>query len=127
MGGDSNDKNNLVANSSSSSSNLKKPSLTATPTTYSSPYDVITIELNRKAGKGLGLSLSGRKNSPCSDIFISRVVRGGVADSGSPDALAHQILRGDQVLEVNGRSLSQMSFEDSTALLKVSTILNSFL
>lgn len=119
--GDSNDKNNLVAKSSSS--DLKKASVAATPTTISSPYDVITIELNRKAGKGLGLSLSGKKINPRSDIFISRVIRGGVADSGSPDALAHQILRGDQVLEVNGQSLSQMSFEDATVLLKVSTIL----
>lgn len=80
---------------------------------------MITIELNRKAGKGLGLSLSGAKGHSPVDIFISRVIRGGVADSGSPDALAHQILAGDQILEVNGRNLSQMSFEEAAVLLKV--------
>lgn len=124
-----NDKNNSVAISSSiSSSNLKpiKPSIagaissTTSSTTTTSPYDVITIELNRKAGKGLGLSLSGAKGHPPPDIYISRVIRGGIADSGSPDALAHQILAGDQIIEVNGRDLSQMSFEDATVLLKVS-------
>lgn len=113
------DKNNLVT--SSSSSNLKKPSITAT---YSSPYDVITIELNRKAGKGLGLSLTrkdtGDGKNPSPEILISRVIRGGVADSASPDPLAHQILHGDQIIEVNGRNLSQMSFEEAAVLLKVS-------
>lgn len=114
--------NNSVA--ISSSSNLKKPSITAT---YSSPYDVITIELNRKAGKGLGLSLTRRQDPGSSgsgnpsEIFISRVIRGGVADSASPDPLAHQILHGDQIIEVNGRNLSQMSFEDAAVLLKVSS------
>lgn len=35
-------------------------------------YDVITVQLTKKSGKGLGLSIVGRKNGP--GVFISDVV-----------------------------------------------------
>lgn len=36
-------------------------------------YDTITVQLTKKSGKGLGLSIVGRKNGP--GVFISDVVR----------------------------------------------------
>lgn len=35
-------------------------------------YDTITVQLTKKSGKGLGLSIVGRKNGP--GVFISDVV-----------------------------------------------------
>lgn len=35
-------------------------------------YDIITVQLTKKSGKGLGLSIVGRKNGP--GVFISDVV-----------------------------------------------------
>ena len=36
-------------------------------------YDIITVELSKKPGKGLGLSIVGRKNDV--GVFISDIVR----------------------------------------------------
>lgn len=35
-------------------------------------YDIITVQLTKKSGKGLGLSIVGRKSGP--GVFISDVV-----------------------------------------------------
>ena len=61
-------------------------------------YQDLTVSLARKAGKGLGLSLVGRRDGP--GVFISALVPGGVAEtSGS-------LLQGDQIIKVNDRDLS---------------------
>lgn len=39
-------------------------------------YDIITVQLTKKSGKGLGLSIVGRKNGP--GVFISDVVGGAL-------------------------------------------------
>lgn len=72
--------------------------------------DILTVELHKKAGRGLGLSIVGRRNAP--GVFISEVVRGGVAQ------LDGRLCQGDQILEVNGHSLAAASQEEAAALLK---------
>ncbi|CAN8004334.1 unnamed protein product, partial [Ixodes hexagonus] len=72
--------------------------------------DVLTVELHKKAGRGLGLSIVGRRNAP--GVFISEVVRGGVAQ------LDGRLCQGDQILEVNGHSVAAASQEHAAALLK---------
>ncbi|KAK8780895.1 hypothetical protein V5799_017766 [Amblyomma americanum] len=72
--------------------------------------DILSVELHKKAGRGLGLSIVGRRNAP--GVFISEVVRGGVAQ------LDGRLCQGDQILEVNGHSLVGASQEEAAALLK---------
>lgn len=73
-------------------------------------YDVITVQLTKKSGKGLGLSIVGRKNGP--GVFISDVVPGGVAESDG------RLMQGDQILEVNDKDLKQATQEQAAAILK---------
>ncbi|XP_050740153.1 multiple PDZ domain protein-like isoform X3 [Eriocheir sinensis] len=73
-------------------------------------YDIITVQLTKKSGKGLGLSIVGRKNGP--GVFISDVVPGGVAESDG------RLMKGDQILEVNDKDLRQATQEQAAAILK---------
>lgn len=73
-------------------------------------YDVITVQLTKKSGKGLGLSIVGRKNGP--GVFISDVVPGGVAESDG------RLMQGDQILEVNDKDLRNATQEQAAAILK---------
>jgi hypothetical protein len=73
--------------------------------------DIIEIDLFKKSGKGLGLSIVGRKNG--SGVFISEVVKGGIAESDS------RLMVGDQILEVNGQDLRNATQEYAAAILKV--------
>nr|XP_027207926.1 multiple PDZ domain protein-like isoform X8 [Penaeus vannamei] len=73
-------------------------------------YDIITVQLTKKSGKGLGLSIVGRKNGP--GVFISDVVPGGVAESDG------RLMQGDQILEVNDKDLRQATQEQAAAILK---------
>ena len=73
--------------------------------------DVIEIDLFKKSGRGLGLSIVGRKNG--SGVFISEVVKGGIAESDS------RLMVGDQILEVNGQDLQNAIQEYAAAILKV--------
>lgn len=75
-------------------------------------YDLIEVELTKKTGKGLGLSIVGRKNG-CG-VFVSEVVKGGIADCDG------RIVQGDQILEVNGQDLKNSTQEYAAAILKVS-------
>ncbi|XP_071445201.1 inactivation-no-after-potential D protein isoform X3 [Hetaerina americana] len=72
--------------------------------------DVMEVELAKKAGKGLGLSIVGRKNGP--GVYISDVVKGGVAESDG------RLMKGDQILAVNGQDLKSASQEEAAAVLK---------
>lgn len=78
-------------------------------------YDVLHIELNKKPGKGLGLSIVGRKNGP--GVYVSEVVTGGVAEADG------RLLQGDHILEVNGTDLKSATHEYAAAILKVRTAL----
>lgn len=73
--------------------------------------DVIEIDLLKKSGRGLGLSIVGRKNG--SGVFVSEVVKGGIAESDS------RLMTGDQIIEVNGQDLRNATQEYAAAILKV--------
>lgn len=60
-------------------------------------YDLIDVELVKKSGKGLGLSIVGRKNG--SGVFISDVVPGGIAE------LHGGLMKGDMIISVDGKEL----------------------
>lgn len=70
----------------------------------------IEIEISKKAGRGLGLSIVGMSNSH--GVYISEVIKGGLADTDG------RFLEGDQILRVNDLDLSQVSQEFAAAVLK---------
>ncbi|XP_030646909.1 inaD-like protein [Chanos chanos] len=72
--------------------------------------DVFRVELQKKAGRGLGLSIVGKRNG--TGVFISDVVKGGAAD------LDGRLMQGDQILSVDGEDMRQASQETVAAILK---------
>ncbi|KRY21548.1 InaD-like protein, partial [Trichinella patagoniensis] len=76
-------------------------------------YDIFEVELNKKPGKGLGLSIVGRKHEP--GIFIAEVMKGGIAESSG------RLFQGDQLLAVNGKDLTASYQEEAATLLKTAT------
>ncbi|KAM9587662.1 multiple PDZ domain protein isoform 9-T9 [Morphnus guianensis] len=75
-------------------------------------YDVLNIELQKKPGKGLGLSIVGKRND--TGVFVSDIVKGGIADTDG------RLMQGDQILTVNGEGVRNANQEAVAALLKVS-------
>uniref|UniRef100_A0A8C9LAJ5 Multiple PDZ domain crumbs cell polarity complex component n=1 Tax=Pavo cristatus TaxID=9049 RepID=A0A8C9LAJ5_PAVCR len=75
-------------------------------------YDVLIIELQKKPGKGLGLSIVGKRND--TGVFVSDIVKGGIADTDG------RLMQGDQILTVNGEDVRNANQEAVAALLKVS-------
>ena len=63
--------------------------------------DLIEVELLKKPGRGLGLSIVGRRNGP--GVYISDVVKGGAAEADG------RLMQGDQILTVNGSDLRTAS------------------
>lgn len=74
------------------------------------PLQEIEIEISKKAGRGLGLSIVGMFNSH--GVYISEVIKGGLAD------IDGRFVEGDQILRVNELDLSQVSQEFAAAVLK---------
>ncbi|KAI8509777.1 hypothetical protein Bbelb_122050 [Branchiostoma belcheri] len=73
-------------------------------------YDVFTVELEKRIGKGLGLSIVGRRNDV--GVFISDVVKGGVAEQDG------RLMQGDQILSVNGEDMRSATQDNAAAVLK---------
>ncbi|VTJ86178.1 Hypothetical predicted protein [Marmota monax] len=73
--------------------------------------DALTIELQKKPGKGLGLSIVGKRND--TGVFVSDIVKGGIADADG------RLMQGDQILMVNGEDVRNATQEAVAALLKV--------
>ncbi|KAF5912793.1 hypothetical protein HPG69_007783 [Diceros bicornis minor] len=73
-------------------------------------YDTLTIELQKKPGKGLGLSIVGKRND--TGVFVSDIVKGGIADADG------RLMQGDQILMVNGEGVRNATQEAVAALLK---------
>ncbi|XP_071658731.1 multiple PDZ domain protein isoform X13 [Patagioenas fasciata] len=73
-------------------------------------YDVLNIELQKKPGKGLGLSIVGKRND--TGVFVSDIVKGGIADADG------RLMQGDQILTVNGEDVRNANQEAVAALLK---------
>ncbi|XP_056132002.1 inaD-like protein [Lampris incognitus] len=72
--------------------------------------DVFKVELQKKSGRGLGLSIVGKRSG--SGVFISDVVRGGAAE------LDGRLMQGDQILSVKGDNMRHASQETVAAILK---------
>ncbi|XP_034559234.1 inaD-like protein [Notolabrus celidotus] len=72
--------------------------------------DLFKVELQKKSGRGLGLSIVGKRSG--SGVFISEVVRGGAAE------LDGRLMQGDQILSVNGDDTRHASQETVAAILK---------
>ncbi|XP_056377346.1 multiple PDZ domain protein isoform X2 [Hyla sarda] len=75
-------------------------------------YDIVTVELQKKPGKGLGLSIVGKRND--TGVFVSDIVKGGIAE------IDGRLMQGDQILTVNGEDVRNATQEAVAALLKCS-------
>ncbi|XP_073428275.1 multiple PDZ domain protein isoform X3 [Dendrobates tinctorius] len=75
-------------------------------------YDIMIVELQKKPGKGLGLSIVGKRND--TGVFVSDIVKGGIAESDG------RLMQGDQILTVNGEDVRNATQEAVAALLKCS-------
>ncbi|XP_052400914.1 multiple PDZ domain protein-like [Carassius gibelio] len=73
-------------------------------------WDLFSVELNLKTGRGLGLRIVGKRND--TGIFVSEITRGGAAD------LDGRLLLGDQILSVNGEDIRAASQDYASALLQ---------
>lgn len=78
---------------------------------FNDNLEVFEIKLVKKPGKGLGLSIVGRRDGL--GIFIKDIVSGGIAD------LDGQLIIGDQILEVNGQDLTNIEQKLAAIILKV--------
>uniref|UniRef100_A0A8C9ZPH9 Multiple PDZ domain crumbs cell polarity complex component n=1 Tax=Sander lucioperca TaxID=283035 RepID=A0A8C9ZPH9_SANLU len=74
-------------------------------------WDSFTVELHKRPGQGLGLSIVGRRND--TGVFVSDIVKGGLVDTDG------RLMQGDQILSVNGEDVRSTTQEAVAALLKV--------
>uniref|UniRef100_F6VQ36 Histone deacetylase 3 n=1 Tax=Xenopus tropicalis TaxID=8364 RepID=F6VQ36_XENTR len=72
--------------------------------------DIFHVELQKKAGRGLGLSIVGKRTG--SGVFISDIVKGGAAD------IDGRLMQGDQIMSVNGDDMRNASQEIVATVLK---------
>ncbi|XP_077331229.1 multiple PDZ domain protein isoform X7 [Lithobates pipiens] len=75
-------------------------------------YDILNVELQKKPGKGLGLSIVGKRND--TGVFVSDIVKSGIAETDG------RLMQGDQLLTVNGEDVRNATQEAVAALLKCS-------
>ncbi|XP_059210532.1 multiple PDZ domain protein [Centropristis striata] len=73
-------------------------------------WDSFTVELHKKPGQGLGLSIVGRRND--TGVFVSDIVKGGLVETDG------RLMQGDQILSVNGEDVRSTTQEAVAALLK---------
>lgn len=73
-------------------------------------FEYITLDLNKVPGQGLGLSIVGRRND--TGVFVSDVVKGGIAEADG------RLQAGDQILSVNGEDLKNATQDVAAAALK---------
>ncbi|XP_073994431.1 multiple PDZ domain protein-like isoform X3 [Rhodnius prolixus] len=87
-----------------------RPELTTEGTPHLSTFEV---DLMRKAGKGLGLSVAGLVSGK--GIFISDILAGSVA------SMDGRLTRGDRILSINGTDVTNMAHYEAAAILKTQT------
>ncbi|XP_049900116.1 multiple PDZ domain protein [Epinephelus moara] len=73
-------------------------------------WDVFSLELRPRPGEGLGFTTVGKSND--TGIFVSDIIRGGVADSDG------RLLLGDQILSINEEDVRAASQEYAHKLLQ---------
>merc|ERR1711879_16331 len=76
-------------------------------------YQDLQVDLSKKPGKGLGLSVVGRREG--NGVFISDMVVGGTAESNG------QLMRGDQIIKVNDQDMSEAKQDQAVAVLKTAS------
>ncbi|XP_013860327.1 multiple PDZ domain protein [Austrofundulus limnaeus] len=76
-------------------------------------WDVFSLELEPRPGEGLGFTIVAKSND--TGIFVSEIIRGGVANSDG--RLSH----GDQILSINGEDVRAASQEHAQTLLQSCT------
>ncbi|KAM7419146.1 hypothetical protein PAMA_016323 [Pampus argenteus] len=74
-------------------------------------WDVFSLELKPRPGEGLGFTTVGKSND--TGIFVSDIIKGGVADSDG------RLLLGDQILSINGEDVRAASQEHTEKLLQI--------
>uniref|UniRef100_A0A9J8AF69 Multiple PDZ domain protein n=1 Tax=Cyprinus carpio carpio TaxID=630221 RepID=A0A9J8AF69_CYPCA len=72
-------------------------------------WDSLSVELQKKPGHGLGLSIIGRSDT---GVFVSDIVKGGAVETDG------RLMQGDQILSVNGEDVRSATQEYVAALLK---------
>ncbi|XP_077445158.1 LOW QUALITY PROTEIN: multiple PDZ domain protein-like [Stigmatopora argus] len=73
-------------------------------------WDSFVVELQKRPAQGLGLSIVGRRND--TGVFVSDIIKGGLADADG------RLMQGDQILTVNGEDVRCATQESVAALLK---------
>ncbi|KAJ0050697.1 hypothetical protein NL108_005105, partial [Boleophthalmus pectinirostris] len=73
-------------------------------------WDVFSLELRPRSGEGLGFTIVGKSND--TGIFVSDIIRGGIAD------LDGRLLLGDQILSINGEDVRAASQDHAEKLLQ---------
>uniref|UniRef100_A0A1A8FRV2 Multiple PDZ domain protein n=1 Tax=Nothobranchius korthausae TaxID=1143690 RepID=A0A1A8FRV2_9TELE len=76
-------------------------------------WDVFSLELIPRPGQGLGLTTVGKSND--TGIFVSEIIRGGVANSDG------RLMHGDQILSINREDVRAASQEHVQFLLQSCT------
>ena len=82
--------------------------------------DVEILVLHRLPGEKLGMGLSvestGGENDPVKGVCIESVTPGGAADRATGGK--HGLCVGDEILEVNGSQLNEVSYSETVAFFK---------
>ncbi|XP_013421813.1 multiple PDZ domain protein isoform X5 [Lingula anatina] len=73
-------------------------------------YDIFTIDLLKKPGRGLGISIVGKRNDV--GVYISDIVKGGVAEADG------RLMQGDQILSVNDDNMRNATQDHAATVLK---------
>lgn len=73
-------------------------------------YTTIEVDLVKKPGKGLGISVLAKKSKK--GVYISDIISGGAAD------LDGRLTKGDLLISVNGHNVENASGEEAGAILK---------
>ncbi|XP_055081804.1 multiple PDZ domain protein [Periophthalmus magnuspinnatus] len=73
-------------------------------------WDVFSLELRPRPGEGIGFTVVGKSND--TGIFVSDIIRGGIADSDG------RLLLGDQILSINGEDVRAASQDHAEKLLQ---------
>jgi C-terminal processing protease CtpA/Prc len=73
-------------------------------------FDVFQVDLYKKFGKGLGVSIIGRRDG--FGVFISHIIEGGCA------AKDGRLMIGDLILEVNDKDIRKAPYNEVAFILK---------
>ncbi|KAL1512843.1 hypothetical protein ABEB36_002361 [Hypothenemus hampei] len=73
-------------------------------------YTPLEVDLVKKPGKGLGLSITGRKSRK--GVYVADIIPGSCAE------LDGKIAKGDILVSVNGQNLEEATSEEAGAILK---------